>query len=63
MRALFGIGTPRGLQAAAGALRDHWRVAQITHFVFWRMWTLASPVVNHRSSFFAIRRNDTPAAA
>jgi transposase len=63
MRALFGIGTPRGLQAAAGAWSDRWRVVQLTQVAFWRVWTLARPVVSRRNSVFAIRRNDPPAAA
>lgn len=63
MRVLFGIGTPRGLPAAAGALSDRWRVVQLTQVAFWCVWTLARSVVSHRNSFFTIRRNNTPAVA
>ena len=63
MRALFGIGTPRGLQQAAGALSDHWRVPQITHLAIWRVWMLVRPVMSHRNSCFAFARNDAPTAA
>jgi transposase len=63
MRALFGIGTPRGLQAAAGALSAVYRAVQFTQLASWRLWTIMKPVVSHRSSFFAAVRNGTPAAA
>ena len=63
MRSLFGMGTPRGLQAAAGALSDRWRVPQMTQLAIWRVWTLVRPVVSHRNSFFTALRNDAPAAA
>jgi len=63
MRALFGMGTPRGLPAAAGALSGRGCVMQLSQFAFWRVWTLARPVVSHRNSFFAIIQNDAPVAA
>jgi len=63
MRALFGIGTPRGLQAAAGALSACSRAVQLTQLASRRIQTLVRPIVSQEISFFAVMRNDAPAAA
>jgi transposase len=63
MRALFGIGTPRGLQQAAGAWSACLRARQLTQLACWRCWTLMRPVVSYQNSFFTALRNNAPAAA
>ena len=63
MRSLFGIGTPRSWPGAAGAWSAVCRAMQFTQLTCWRVWTLGSPVVLHRSSFFAAVQNDAPATA
>jgi transposase len=63
MRALFGIGTPKGLQGAGGALSDDGRFAQIAHFAIGRVWALMRLVVRHPTSIRTFPRHDAPTAA
>jgi transposase len=63
MRALFGIGTPRGLQAAAGALSACSRAVQLTQLASWRVWRLVKRAVRPESCFSALARIVAPIAA
>jgi transposase len=63
MRALFGIGTPRGLQQAAGALSAVGRAAQLAQTAISRVWTFVKSVVRHENLFSAVVPNNSHAAA
>jgi transposase len=63
MRALFGIGTPRGLQGAGGALSDDSRFGQIAYFAIWRVRTLMRSFVRPQNFFRTFPRHGAPAAA
>lgn len=63
MRALFGIGTPRGLQAAAGAWSAISRAVQLAQLACRRLGRLVRPVVDHQNPFFAATKTNPPVAA
>ena len=60
MRALFGIGTPRGLQGAAVASS---RVGQLPQLADWCGWTMVRRILNHGNSIFASALNRAPTTA
>lgn len=63
MRALFGIGTPRGLQGVAGALSAVCRAVPITQLTGW-CWTTREPIVQrHGNSFWDRAQITAPARA
>jgi transposase len=62
MRALFGMGTPRGLQRAAGALSAIRRAVQLALLADWRRWPLVRHVLNSWRSFSTATQNRAPAA-
>lgn len=63
MRALFGMGTPRGLQGAAGVLSAVWRAVQLPQLACWRWRTIVRPVLSHLNSFMIFPQNRAPARA
>lgn len=63
MRALFGIGTPRGLQGAAGALSAVSRAPQSPYLAIPRCQTFVRRVLRQGNSFLESARTDAPAAA
>jgi transposase len=63
MRALFGIGTPRGLQGVAGALSAVCRAVQLPQLACWRWPTIVRHVLSPGNSCWASARNGAPAAA
>jgi IS5 family transposase len=64
MRALFGMGTPRGLQRpAAGASSAVWQAPKLPQFVDCRFWTIVRRVQGHSNSFSASAQNHALAAA
>ena len=63
MRALFGMGTPRGLQGAAGALSAVCRAVQFPQFADWRCWPIVRHVLSPWNFFTASARTGAPAAA
>jgi transposase len=63
MRALFGIGTPRGLQAAAGALSACSRAVQLTQLASRRIQMFVRPIVSQEHEFSALARIAAPTAA
>lgn len=63
MRALFGIGTPRGLQRAAGALSAIRRAVQLAPLADWRRRPLVGHVQEHWNSIWPSAQNRAPAAA
>lgn len=63
MRALFGMGTPRGLQRAAGKGSGRFCTPQLSHLPRWREWTIVRHVLSPRVSFFKTAENRTLAAA
>lgn len=62
MRALFGIGTPRGLPQAAGALSAVCRAAQFAQTAVRRVGMFVRTVERHENLFSAVVRNNAPAA-
>ena len=63
MRAMFGIGTPRGLQGAAGALSAVRGAVQLTLNADGRCRPIVRQIQRFSNSFLAFTQNDTPAAA
>lgn len=63
MRALFGIGTPRGLQQAAGALSAICCAVPITQLAGWCWTTMETQVLGHGNSFWARAQNNALARA
>jgi transposase len=63
MRALFGMGTPRGLQRAAGALAALLRAPQLAQTACWSLWKFVSRIVSHQNSCFTSTPIHAPAAA
>jgi transposase len=63
MRALFGIGTPRGLQAAAGALSAICCAVRTAQLARWCRTTFEDRVLRHRNSWRAFARNHALARA
>ena len=62
MRALFGMGTPRGLQAPVGASSTVWRALQLLQLANWRFRTIVRHVQDHANSFSASAQNHALAA-
>ncbi len=63
MRALFGMGTPRGLQRpAAGALSADWQALKLPQVVDWCFRTIVRRVQGHANSFSASPQNHALAA-
>jgi hypothetical protein len=63
MRALFGMGTPRGLQRAAGALAELMRATPVTQMAFWSLLKFVGRIVSHQNSFLTSTPTHAPAAA
>jgi transposase len=63
MRALFGMGTPRGLQKSAEALSASSRAAQLAQTACWPLWKLVEHVVSPRKALLTPVKTPAPAAA
>jgi len=63
MRALFGIGTPRVLQGAAGALSEVDRAVQLPRLAEWCDWKFIGRLLSHWNSIFASATNRAPTVA
>ncbi len=63
MRAMFGIGTPKGLQAASGKSSADFGAPQTTQLAWWTIPTLARHLMIHQNVFAALARIPAPAAA
>ncbi len=63
MRALFGIGTPRGLRGAAAKGLGGFHAPQLPQLPRRHAWTIFRHVLSHRITFFTTAEHRTPAAA
>jgi transposase len=63
MRALFGMGTPRGLQRAAGRLSALWRAVQLAQFADGTRWPIVRHILNSWRSISTATKNRAPSAA
>jgi transposase len=63
MRALFGIGSPRGLQGAAGALSAVDRAMQLPRLAEGCGWKIVGRILSHWNSMVASATSRAPTAA